>query len=108
MRCQALLRPCLLLCVVPWAGAARGVHVRVQDERGSQWRVQAVSVTPSSFQSRLPLPEKWRGLRDDELSRESGIPGGVFVHISGFIGGNHTKEGALAMAKAALQGACHS
>ncbi len=36
-------------------------------------------------------------------SKESGIDGGVFVHISGFIGGNKTLEGALAMAKKALQ-----
>lgn len=83
-------------------------RVRLQDERGTQWRVQAVSVAPGSFQSRLPLPEKWRGLRDDELSQVSGIPGCVFAHISGFIGGNLTKEGALAMAKAALQGTCHA
>jgi uncharacterized UPF0160 family protein len=45
----------------------------------------------------------WKGLRDDALSKESGIEGGIFVHISGFIGGNKTKEGALAMARKALQ-----
>ena len=44
----------------------------------------------------------WRGLRDSQLSEESGIPGGVFVHMSGFIGGNDTYEGALEMAKKAL------
>lgn len=79
-------------------------HVRVQDDRGLQWRVQAVSVTPSSFVSRLPLPEAWRGLRDGALSEVAGIPGCVFVHISGFTGGNLTKEGVLAMCKAALPG----
>ena len=31
-----------------------------------------------------------------------GVPGGVFVHASGFIGGNATYEGALAMARKAL------
>ena len=35
-------------------------------------------------------------------SAASGIPGGVFVHMSGFIGGNATLEGALAMAAKAL------
>jgi uncharacterized UPF0160 family protein len=64
--------------------------------------VQAVSVGPGSFESRLPLPAVWRGLRDEELSKECGIDGGVFVHMSGFIGGNKTYEGALAMAKKAL------
>ena len=65
--------------------------------------MQAVAKSPDSFESRKPLPAQWRGLRDDDLSRESGIPGCVFVHMSGFIGGNQSFEGALAMAGAALK-----
>lgn len=63
-------------------------------------RVQCVGVEGEEFQNRKSLP--WKGLRDDDLSKASGIPGGIFVHISGFIGGNKTKEGALQMAKKAL------
>ena len=62
-----------------------------------------MAVAPDRFESRKPLPAQWRGLRDEELSRETGIPGCVFVHMSGFIGGNRSYEGALAMAKAALK-----
>ncbi|KAH8902412.1 metal-dependent protein hydrolase [Coniochaeta sp. PMI_546] len=69
----------------------------------SKWRIQAVPITKDSFQSRKPLPEAWRGVRDEELSEKTGIPGGVFVHAAGFIGGNKTFEGALAMAKKALE-----
>jgi uncharacterized UPF0160 family protein len=69
----------------------------------SKWRIQAVPLTKDSFQSRKPLPEAWRGVRDEELSEKTGIPGGVFVHAAGFIGGNKTFEGALAMAKKALE-----
>jgi uncharacterized UPF0160 family protein len=66
--------------------------------------VQAVSVAPGRFESRKALPEKWRGMRDDGLPQETGIPGCVFVHMSGFIGGNMTNEGALEiMARAALK-----
>lgn len=79
------------------------IYVVYPDETGGNWRVQAVPITPESFESRKPLPETWRGLRDDELSKASGINGGIFVHASGFIGGNKTKEGALALAKGALQ-----
>ncbi|BGP56907.1 hypothetical protein JCM8202v2_004543 [Rhodotorula sphaerocarpa] len=68
----------------------------------SKWRVQAVSVTPESFESRKALPEAWRGVRDDALSRLSGIDGCIFVHAAGFIGGNQTKDGALQMATQAL------
>ncbi|KAF3434203.1 hypothetical protein FNV43_RR25306 [Rhamnella rubrinervis] len=78
-------------------------YVLYQDERGKQWRVQAVAVSPDRFESRRPLPSQWRGLRDEALSKEAAIPGCVFVHMSGFIGGNQTYEGALAMAKASLK-----
>ncbi|OBT65332.1 hypothetical protein VE03_04622 [Pseudogymnoascus sp. 23342-1-I1] len=71
--------------------------------KGSKWRIQAVSVTTDSFESRKPLPEAWRGFRDDVLDGITGIQGGVFVHAAGFIGGNTTKEGALAMARKALE-----
>ncbi|KAJ0105229.1 hypothetical protein Patl1_17426 [Pistacia atlantica] len=78
-------------------------YVLYEDDRGKQWRVQAVGVSPDRFESRRPLPAQWRGLRDDELSKEAGIPDCVFVHMSGFIGGNKSYEGALAMARAALK-----
>ncbi|KAF5175038.1 hypothetical protein FRX31_035363 [Thalictrum thalictroides] len=78
-------------------------YVLYEDDRSKNWRVQAVAVSPDKFESRKPLPAQWRGLRDEELSKESGIPGCVFVHMSGFIGGNATYEGALAMARAGLK-----
>ncbi|KAM6294442.1 LOW QUALITY PROTEIN: MYG1 exonuclease [Aegotheles albertisi] len=71
-------------------------------DRGGQWRVQSVPTGPHTFESRLPLPEPWRGLRDEALSLLTGIPGCVFVHASGFIGGHRTREGALEMARRAL------
>lgn len=52
---------------------------------------------------RLSLLEEWRGVRDEELSSKSGIPGCVFVHASGFIGGNETYKGALEMARRTLK-----
>ena len=71
---------------------------------GAKWRVQAVPVARDSFESRKPLPDVWRGVRDEELDKISGaVPGAVFVHASGFIGGHRTFEGALQMAKKALE-----
>ena len=77
-------------------------YVLYEDDREKKWRIQAVSTNPGSFDSRKALPVPWRGLRDAELSEMSGVPGGVFVHASGFIGGNATYEGALEMAIKAL------
>jgi uncharacterized UPF0160 family protein len=71
-------------------------------DSGGSWRVQAVPTDPHSFGQRKGLPEPWRGLRDAELSDKCGLPGSIFIHASGFIGGHQTKEGALAMAVKAL------
>ena len=101
-----------LPCYCPWKEhlyeleAEQGIsplplYVLYEDEK-KQWRVQTVSVAPSSFDNRRPLPAAWRGLRDAELSAVTGIPGGIFVHAGGFIGGNVTEAGATAMAIAAL------
>jgi uncharacterized UPF0160 family protein len=69
----------------------------------SKWRIQTVPVTKDSFESRKPLPEAWRGYRDEKLREVTGVDGGVFVHAAGFIGGNKTFEGAKAMAMKALE-----
>ena len=59
---------------------------------------QAVTEEGTAFTNRLGLLEAWRGLRDADLIAASGIDGCKFCHASGFIGGNATYEGALAMA----------
>ncbi|KAK7415350.1 hypothetical protein QQZ08_012374 [Neonectria magnoliae] len=69
---------------------------------GAKWRIQCVPESKDSFVSRKPLPEAWRGFRDEELDGISSIPGCVFVHAAGFIGGNKTFEGAKEMAVKAL------
>lgn len=73
-----------------------------KDDRSKTWRLQAVAVGPDKFDSRKALPLSWRGLDDDQLSEVSGINGCTFVHMSGFIGGNRTYDGALAMARKSL------
>ncbi|QKX62397.1 uncharacterized protein TRUGW13939_09556 [Talaromyces rugulosus] len=79
----------------------------------AKWRVQCVSENESSFVSRKPLPEAWRGVRDQDLDgvlaadaekagKDKIPPGAIFTHASGFIGGHQTREGALAMAVRSL------
>ena len=67
------------------------------------WMIQCVPVQPKSFTNRLSLPEAWRGLRDQDLEKVSNIAGASFVHAGGFLGGNKTKEGVIAMAEVALK-----
>ncbi|KAK3994661.1 metal-dependent protein hydrolase [Cladorrhinum sp. PSN332] len=86
-------------------GSPKPLYVLYPEKPGpdAKWRVQCVPVSKDSFTSRKPLPEAWRGFRDEELEGISLIPGGVFVHAAGFIGGNKTFGGALAMATKALE-----
>lgn len=77
------------------------LYVLFPDSTGS-WRIAAVPLNASSFDSRKKLPEPWRGLRDDALSHASGVPGCVFIHAAGFIGGAKTKEAVLELAKKSL------
>lgn len=73
------------------------------DEADSKWRIRAVSKENAGFENRKDLPDAWKGVRDEELDKVSGISGCVFVHAAGFIGGNKTFDGALAMAQKALE-----
>lgn len=61
-------------------GAVRGIECAwtgmLQDDREHKWRIQAVSESPGSFINRKSLPKAWQGLRDAELDKVSGIPGG--------------------------------
>lgn len=72
-------------------------------EPDSKWRIRAVSKENGGFENRKDLPDSWKGVRDAELDQVTGIPGCVFVHAAGFIGGNKTFEGALEMAKKACE-----
>lgn len=72
-------------------------------DTSGMWRIQTVPENAlKSFSSRISLPESWRGLRDEALVKESGIPGCTFVHAAGFIGGNASFEGVMEMAKKSL------
>ncbi|XP_072933178.1 MYG1 exonuclease [Epargyreus clarus] len=72
------------------------------NDKPNSWRVQAVPVSPGSFVTRKPLHKSWWGVRDEILSDVAGIPGCVFCHSTGFIGGNVSREGALKMAVESL------
>eukprot|EP00455_Lapot_gusevi_P049474 TRINITY_DN7021_c0_g1_i3.p1 TRINITY_DN7021_c0_g1~~TRINITY_DN7021_c0_g1_i3.p1 ORF type:complete len:377 (-),score=91.50 TRINITY_DN7021_c0_g1_i3:74-1069(-) len=83
--------------------AENSIKFVLYEDSSHTWRVQTVPEKSDSFISRVPLPEPWRGYRDEQLSQLSGIPDCIFVHASGFIGGNKTYDGVLAMARFALQ-----
>ncbi|KRT84162.1 hypothetical protein AMK59_134, partial [Oryctes borbonicus] len=69
------------------------------------WRIQGIPIQPDSFICRVFLHKDWRGARDEQLQKISGIDGAIFCHSTGFIGGNSTLEGALKMATKSLEAA---
>lgn len=77
------------------------IYVLYADQAGN-WRLQCVPKSSDTFENRKSIKKEWQGIRDKELSDLSGIDGCIFVHSSGFIGGNKTHNGALKMAKESL------
>jgi len=78
----------------------------ISAEKEDDWRVLCCAPTETEFSffgSKRLIPEKFRGLRGEELSHVSGIEGGIFCHAAGFIAGFKTREAAVAFAKLCLE-----
>jgi len=62
----------------------------------NHWKLRGI---PPSYEQRMkvrvPLPEEWAGLLDEEIKRVTGIPGAIFCHKGRFISVWETKEDAL-------------
>lgn len=82
--------------------AVDALYVVFPSNRGG-YNVQAIPDAVDSFGNRKPLPEAWRGLREEDLQGACGVTDATFVHQAGFIGGAATLEGAMAMARRAIE-----
>ena len=69
------------------------------------WRVECVPVEAGQFGSRRPLPEAWAGLDGAALAALTGVGDATFAHKGRFIAGAKSREGALALARLALDAA---
>lgn len=91
---------------MPWKNAvfAHGLPVLfcVSPVPNGNWVVEAMPPEPGSFAQRLPLPEAWAGLENEALARVSGVEDAVFVHLRRFMGAARSRDGALALARGAL------
>ena len=79
-----------LFCVYPSAGT---------------WRVQVVPVKIGLPGARMSLPAMWAGLEKEELCSITGVADATFAHRGRFIAGAQSRDGALALAAAALDAA---
>ena len=69
---------------------------------GSGWKIEAVRVSSSSFESRKQFPAEWAGLRDEDFQKASGVADAYFAHDGRFYCVAKSKEGTLALANKAL------
>ena len=91
--------------IISVAETPEGIHllfIIYPNEDSTSWYCRTVPPEPSSFSQRLPLPEAWRGLQEEEFSRVAGIADGVFCHPSGFICGARSQESAIRLAEKAI------
>lgn len=68
---------------------------------GFNW--QCVPDAIGSFGQRKSVPAEWKGLRDADIQRATGVATASFCHPASFIGGADTLEDALAIAKKAVE-----
>lgn len=94
---------------VPWKDAVLGSNEYdhllyvISPDAQVKWHVTAVPDRAGSFNNRKSLPLAWAGLDGEELDAVIGMPGCVFCHRGRFVAGHRTKEGAIEMARLALQ-----
>lgn len=77
--------------------------VKPDHENGGKWKVKTVRNSVDSFESRKPLPEAWAGKSAEEFINITGVADATFCHNKRFIAGAGSKEGAIALAKLALE-----
>ncbi len=65
--------------------------------------LHTVPAAAESFDARQDLPDTWAGLQGAELAAVTGVPDAVFCHNGLFIAAAISFEGALTMARQALQ-----
>lgn len=71
---------------------------------GKHWKLRGIPPNLNErMKVRIPLPEKWAGLHENDLKKISGIQGAIFCHKGRFISIWETKEDALKALHIALR-----
>lgn len=67
----------------------------------NDYKVRCVPDELNGFGQRMPLPVKWRGLKNEELQKCSGVSDAIFCHPNGFVAAAASFEGAIKLAELA-------
>lgn len=76
----------------------------VYPRKDNTWGAQTVSqdILNNFFKAKKPFPQSWGGKTNDELAKISGVKDAIFCHSKLFLCVARSKEGALMLAKKAL------
>jgi uncharacterized UPF0160 family protein len=94
---------------VPWQDLLRNVNQEetigfcVYPDLTGQWRVQTVK--DENGEDILSLPKEWGALRAEELQKVTEVEDAVFCHKNLFIAGSESMDGAIDLAKLAMENA---
>jgi uncharacterized UPF0160 family protein len=68
----------------------------------SAWSVDTITKPNEKFERRMYFPKSWAGKRDEEFAKITGVNDAVFCHNDIFVAVAKSKEGAIKLAKLAL------
>ena len=77
------------------------LYVVTRNKEKASWRI--VTIQEKGFTNRKDLPQTWAGLRDEELQKVTGVEDAIFCHRGLFLAVAESQEGALKMARIALE-----
>jgi uncharacterized UPF0160 family protein len=69
----------------------------------NKWSLETVRDDSRSFVNRKDLPKAWSAKKDAEFAEISGVPDAVFCHKNLFLAVANSKDGAIALAKKAIE-----
>ena len=79
------------------------LYVAFPTDNDDEWGIQTVPTKPQGFQARQWFPEKWRGKRNEDMEKESGVKNAHFCHTAGFFCAVKEKKAALEIGQKAIQ-----
>lgn len=73
------------------------------NSNGTAWGVKTIRNSDESYENRKNLPSMWAGLRDEEMQKLTGVNDAIFCHNALFLATAGSKEGALELARLAVE-----
>lgn len=92
---------------LPWSSVVRNEMPKVEFVIGyhtgeDRYMLNTVPAAADTFESRRDLPRAWAGLREESLAAVTGVPDAIFCHNNLFIAAAKSFEGAMKLARQAL------